>query len=869
MRLFRVFRQRACSLFRGAEADAELESELAFHLEQLTRENIESGMTAAEARLAARRALGNSTSLAEECRDQRRIGWLTEIGKDVAYAWRMLRKSPGFSALAAVTLAFGMGASIAVYTFAEALLLRSLPYPEPQRLVAVWNVHGNEGPSVGQDNFAEWRAANTVFERMAYTGFDQSNLTGAGEPERVTGSVVSEGFFAMLGVQPRLGRWFTPEEEKPGAERVVVISHALWMRKLGGRPEAVGSTIFLNDRPYRVTGVMPADFRFNEGRLSEYWRPVRDVVHDRRQHQYTAYARLRPGVTVHAAQAQMADIARRQEQAYPENAGWTVSITSMRNLLLAAEAGNALLVFASAALIVLLVGCANVASLLLARGVGRSKEIAVRIALGAGRLRVVRLLLIESLLVAALGTLGGLALAALIVRLGIASAPAWLDLGAMISVTPTVVAFVVGAGLAAGLLTGLWPALRGSRANLQDDLKEGGGWLVAGRRHHRVLNGLVVAEIALAVVLLSLGGLLARSLVALIHTDLGFRADHLLTLRMAPPATRYGTNQAQLQFWNAVIEKLSAVPGVVSAAAADGIPLSGSSSCDGVEIEGQSSAKHWADSMACTESVTAGYFQTMGVRLRAGRLLAPDAEAEAAAIVNETFVRRFFRNRNPLGKRFRFSDGKWRTVVGVVADSRYDGPAWPVRPEVYTSSSQDPWLEFVVLRTAVPEATLVSAVRHAIREMDANIPLTDVRSMRQSVDQHTALERVMATLVGVFASITLGMATLGLAGVLAYAVSRRRREFGLRMALGARAGDVFRDVLRNACRLIAIGCAIGVAGTYFASNVLAAFLYGVRARDPLVLTAAPLLLALIGVLACLAPARRAAAIEPMTALRQE
>ena len=868
MRMLRVLRQRARSLFRGARVDAELENELVFHVEQLTRENMASGMNAAEARIAARRALGGEAYFAEQCRDQRRIGWVLGLTKDVQYAWRMLRKSPGFSALAAITLALGVGASIAVYTLAEALLLRSLPYPQPERLVALWNVHGDEGPSVGQDNFAEWRAANTVFERMAYTGFDQTNLTGAGEPERVTGSVVSEGFFEMLGVQPRLGRWFTPEEEKPGAERVVVISHALWMRKLGGRPEAVGSTILLNERPYRVTGVMPADFRFNEGRLSEYWRPVREVAHDRRQHQYAAYARLRPGVTVRAAQAQMAEIARRQASAYPENACWTVSVQSMRNLLLAREAGDALLVFATAALIMLLVGCANVASLLLARGVGRSKEIAVRIALGAGRLRVVRMLLVESLLLAALGTLGGLGLAAWIVRLGIASAPAWLDLGAMVSVTPTVVAFVAGIGLAAGVLTGLWPALRGSHANLQDDLKEGGGSLVAGRRHHRALNGLVVAEIALAVVLLGLGGLLARSLVALIHTDLGFRTDHLLTLRLAPPSARYGTNQAQLQFWTAVLARVSAVPGVVSTAAADGIPLSGASSCDGVEIEGQSAAHDWSDAMTCMLSVTPGYFKTMGVRLHAGRLFA-DAEDQPDAIVNQTFVRRFLRDRDPLGKRFRFSDGKWHTVVGVIADSRYEGPAWPVRPEVYTSSFRDPWLEFVVLRTAVPEATLVSAVRRAIREVDANIPLTDVRSMRQSIDQRTVLEKVMTTLVGVFASITLGMATLGLAGVLAYAVSRRRREFGLRMALGARAGDVFRDVLRNAWRLIAIGSAIGFAGTYFASNVLAAFLYSVRPHDPLVLAAAPLLLALIGALACLAPARRAASIEPMAALRQE
>ena len=872
MRLLRVFRRRARSLFRSAQVDRELEKELAYHLDQLTRENISAGMEAGAARQAARRAMGGVAQIEEQCRDHRRLGWLTDLAKDVAYAWRMLRKSPGFTALAVVTLALGVGASLAVYTLGESLLLRSLPYASPERLAAIYSVHVKRGESesIGQEDFRDWQAANTVFERMAFTEFDQRTLTGYGDAERLTGTTVSEGFFEMLGVEPHIGRWFTPQEQKPGADHVVMLSHGFWVRKLGARPEVVGSTVFLSGVPYRVTGVMPANFHFNDGYAAEYWTPISYVNYGHKNHQYAGYARLKPGVTIEAAQAQMSEIARRMEKEFPDCAGWGVRVVGLRHDFLR-ELGPALLIFAAAALIVLLVACGNVASLLLARGIGRSKEIAVRMALGAGRRRVVRLLLTESLLLSCLGAVAGLALAAWLIRLAIAAAPSWLQLGAMVAVSPTLAGFAVALTLATGLLTGLWPAVRGSRADLQSDLKESGNSLVAGRRHVRSLNSLVVMEIALAVVLLTFAGLLTRSFAYLLHTHLGYRTDGLLTFRMPLPSSRYKTDQARVQFWDKLRPQLAALPGVVSVAAADGVPLGGTYSSTEVEVEGQAAARDWTDVTSRISGVTGDYFRTIGIPLRAGRAFyATDtAETEPVVIVNQTFVRKLMPGESPLGKHVRIAKGKGRRIVGIVGDARYNGPVMPPESEAYYPYAQDPWLEFVAIRTAVPEMSVLGPVRDVIRRLDPALPISQVRTMQQSIDLSTAMPRALMALVLGFASITVGMATLGLGGVMAYTVSRRKREIGLRMALGARSSDVSRAVIRNAARLVAAGSAIGLVCAFAGARALESFLYGVRPHDPLTMAAAPVMLAAVALLACLAPAHRAASVDPIAALRQE
>lgn len=872
MRLLRVFRRRARSLFRGTQVDRELQNELAYHLEQLTRENIAAGMDGGEARRAARRALGGAAQIAEQCRDQRRLGWLTDLRKDVQYAWRMLRKSPGFTALAVVTLALGVGASIAVYTLAESLWLRALPYPSPDRLTAIYSVHARRGEleSIGQEDFRDWRASNNVFESMAFTEFDQKTLAGYGDAERITGRSVSEGFFEMLGVPPLLGRWFTPQEQKPGADRVVLLSHGFWIRKLGARPDVVGSALFLSGIPYRITGVMPPDFRFNEGHLAEYWTPISYVNYGHKNHQYAGYGRLKRGVTIQAAQAQMGEIARRMEKQFPDCAGWGVRVVGMRGDLLR-EFGPALLIFGAAALIVLLVACGNVASLLLARGIGRSKEIAVRMALGAGRRRVVRLLLTESVLVSCLGAAAGIGLAWWLLRLAIAAAPPWLQLEAMVSVSPSLAAFAVLLALATGVLTGLWPAVRGARANLQSELKESGVSLVAGKRQVRSLDSVVVMEIALAVVLLTFAGLLTKSFAGLLRTDLGYRTDRLLTFRMPLPRSRYNNDEAILQFWNRLQPELAGLPGVISAAAANSIPMGGTYSADTLEIEGHPAPRDWTDTASRIAVVSADYFKTLGIPLRSGRTFTAGdtAKAEAVMVLNEAFLRKLMPGESPLGKHVRLSGEPWRRIVGIIGDSRYQGPAQPAEPEIYIPFTQDPWLEFVTLHTAISEEGMIGDVRNVIRRLDPGLAISDVRTMRQSVDLATAMPRAMMALVVGFAIVTLGMATLGLAGVMACTVSRRKREIGLRMALGACASDVSREVVRSAARLILAGSAIGVVCALLGARVLASFLYGVRPRDPAVIVAAPVVLAAIALLASMGPARRAASVEPMAALRQE
>ena len=852
---------------------------MALHLELLTRENVESGMAPTEARLAARRALGGMAQIAEQCRDQRRVGWLSDLGKDIAYAWRMLRKSPGFTAVAALTLALGVGGCVAVYALAEALVLRSLPYPAPERLVSISSVHVRRGESgIGQDDFRDWQASSNVFERMTFTEFSQMTLTGQGEPERITGLAVWEGFFETLGVAPRLGRWFNAEEQKPRrGERVVMLSHQLWTRKFGARADVVGTTLIADGVAVRIVGVMPENFHFGgaggeawvmgQGYGTEYWTPIRYVNHGRQQHQYSCYARLNAGARVQRAQAELSEISRRLEQQFPDNAGWGVRVVSLRSDLLRGL-GSALGVFAAAAAIVLLIACANVASLLLARGAGRAKEIAVRMALGAGRRRVVRLLLVESLLLACLGTAAGLALAYSLIRAAIAAAPRWVALGEIVVVSPTLVAVVIALALGTGALTGLWPALRGSRADPQRDLKEGGAAVVAGVRS---LDTLVVVEIGLAVTLLIAAGLLGKSFVHLVNVDPGYRVDHLVTFRLSLPGSRYRDGAAQMQFCDRLLAEVGALRGVASVAASDSVPLGGTFSGGGVQLEGDTVRRSWADASVRFAGVTPDYFRTLGIGLRAGRMFeATDSvKAEPVAMVNETFVRKLMPDRPPIGVRVRLGGDQWRRIVGVVGDSRYQGPAKAVEAEAYTPFAQDPYLGFVVIRTGDSEYGVLPAVRRAIGKLDAQLAMTQVRTMQESMALATSLPRAMMLLAGGFAAIALGMSTLGLGGVMAYTVSRRRREIGLRMALGASGSDVARSVAARAAGLACAGCAMGTAGAMAGARLLASVLHGVEPRDPAVTIAAPVLLVGVALAACVVPARRAASVDPMAALRQE
>ena len=886
MRLLRVLRQRVRSLVRGAKVDAELARELAFHVEQLTRENIASGMEPAAARLAAQRALGGVAQIEEECRDHRRVHWLTDLLKDFVYAWRTLAKSPGFTSLAVVTLALGVGASIAVYALSEALLLRSLPYPEPERLVRVDNIHQqNPGGFVSHAIFRDWQESSTAFERMALVTMSEVTLAGLGEAERVEGRAVSGAFFELLGVAPQLGRWFTPEEQKPGAACVVMLSHEFWSRKLSSDPEVVGDTIVMDERPCRITGVMPErpcritgvmpeSFHFNESGfvVAQYWTPVSSVSNRRRALMYWAYARLGGGVSLESAQTQMSEIAGRLAQSYPEEADWTVRVRSMRAMLLE-RFSSELLIFAAAALIVLLVACANVGSLLLARGISRSREIAVRVALGAGRARVVRLLLAESLLLSGMSAALGVVFAAWLLRATIAAAPATLELGEAVSVSAWLAVFAVGLAACTGLLAGLWPALQGSRANLESDLRESGGALVGGKRQMSSLKALVVMEVALSVMLLTFAGLLVKSFTNLLETNLGYRTDRLLTFRAPLPASRYPPGATRRQFWQALQSQVAGVPGVLSVAASDSIPLGGTVSRVLVEVEGQAEPPDLSEPRTRVAVVTPEYFDTMGIPLRLGRNFADrdTAEAERVLIVNEEFVRKLLPDRTPIGARVRFGKGQWSRIVGVIGDGRYWGPRESSDAEAYVPHARVPnvFLHFLSIHTAIPEQAVLSEARRIVQRLDPELVITQVRTMRQSVDLAILPERNMMTLLAGFGVVTLVMATMGLSGVMLYTVSRRRREIGLRIVLGARPADVSCSVLGSAARLVAAGAAIGVLASLASGRILESQLYGVRWYDPAILAAAPALLAVIALAACLLPSRRASVVEPMKVLRQE
>lgn len=800
---------------------------------------------------------------------RQRSRWLDGVRQDFVYAARMLGKSPAFTALAAGILALGLGGSIAVYALFEALLLRSLPFAEPHRLVSLAGVHERLGTVkfVAQENFRDWMAANTVFESMAFSGRFQATILGRGEPEVVTGSEVSENFFEMFAVQPMFGGWFRKEDQKPGGACVVLVSESFWRRKLEARPDVVGAALRFDDRFCRIEGVMPEKFALREGYVAEFWMPVRQVIRGRVQQQYRANARLKPGVELAAAQAQMSEIAARMARTYPENAGWGVQVASMREELLR-EVGEPLPVLAAAALIVLLVACGNVTCLLLARGIERSKEIGVRVALGASPGRVVRLLIAEGLLLSMLSAAGAGAVAAGLIRLAIAASPPSHGLGSMISISGTLVLFAVALVLLAGMVPSLYAGLRTAARESGLGLRESGGAMVHGRGQVRSLHALVVAEMALAVVLLSMAGLLIRSFVNLRGNDLGYRPEGVVTFKTALPASRYPAVAARVRFWDTLLAQLAAIPGVQSAAGSDSIPLGMTYAAAPVQVEGEDGRPSGIVTRGAV--VTPDYFRTLGIEVRAGRTFDDGDLGTAApvAVVNEAFVRKMPQGRPAVGTQLRFAQRSLR-IAGVIADSRYFGPARAPEPEVYVPHTQFPMLQFVSIRASVPEAAVLAATREVIRRLDPELPITQVRTLRQSVDGAMTFQRDMMLLVGGFAAVTVAMAATGLGGVMIYVVSRRRREIGLRMALGAERGQIAWTVLSRTLRLALGGGLLGAAAALASGRLIGSFLHGVGANDPVTVLLAPAVLIAIAVLTGAVPALRAASVDPLAAIRQE
>jgi putative ABC transport system permease protein len=807
--------------------------------------------------------------------------------QDVRFGVRMLLKKPFFTAIAVLALALGAGANTAIFSVVNGVLLRPLPYKDPDKLVRLgeWSKQV-PGMSISYPNFKDWRERNHVFDGLAATQFDSYNLTGGDEPERLQGRNVSYNFFDVLGVVPSVGRSFLPEEDRAGAPRVAVISHGLWQRRFGGDRKVVGKSVALNGESYTVVGVLPRDYRF--GTQTDVFVPVGlnedgENMSPRDNHPgIYAVARLKDGVTFNQAQEEMKAIAARLAEEYPkENAGNGVTLTPLSEYFVG-DVRTSLLMLLAAVGFVLLIACANVANLLLARAASRQKEIAIRTALGASRWRVVRQLLVESLMLAFVGGTAGLLLAMWGVDVLRRASLDLLPSTAEIGLDRTVLVFTFGVSILTGLLFGLAPALQASKPDLSESLKEGGRSGAEGGTRNLVRSALVVAEVALSIMLLVGSGLLVRSFMTLRETDAGFREANLLTLQIS---YRVGKDEGAraFNFFRAVEEKVRALPGVQSAAVSNGVPLLGSSETS-FQVKGRPPAEPGKRPMTVSFLTTSGHLDALGIRLLRGRFIDEHdtAGSQPVTVIDEEFARLYFPGEDPVGQYLAgdpetgIPDWLITGVVGHVKNYGLDSPG-PVQAQMYRARAQVPekfqpliaQRVTLLVRTFQEPEALTNAVRHAVQEVDPNQPVYNVQTMEQVVSDSIASQRLSMMLLIIFAAVAVILAAVGIYGVMSYAVAQRTHEIGVRMALGAQGRDVLRMVVRQGMILVLAGVGAGLVLAFVLTRLMSSLLYGVSATDPLTFAGVPVLLVAVALVACLVPARRATKVDPMEALRYE
>jgi putative ABC transport system permease protein len=866
--------RRLRMLMHRRQFDADLEEEMQLHLELRQQEHLRSGMTADSARAAARRRFGNVTALREKSHMAWGWEWFENLAQDVRYGLRMLRKNPGFTSVAVTTLAFGIGANTAIFSVINGVLLSPLPYKNPQQLVVM---RENDSPP----NVTDIQRQARAFSEGGGINVQKMDYTGGTEPVQVRTGLVDAGFLETLGVQPMLGRIISPVEDRKGGPRVAVASYSFWQNFLGSDPYALGKAIPLGGNTYTVIGVMPASFAPPAEHADVFvsmWAGDPGGAAQRDLHVMHTYWRLRMGVALAQAQAEMAAIDRRLAEQYPaEEKERKTQLVPLHEWLVG-DVRSALLVLFGAVGLVLLIACANFASLLMAREVARRQELVIRAALGAGRGRLIRKTLTESALLSVLGGTAGLLLAQWGTRILLALRPEKLARLSGIHMDTRVLLFVLVVSVLTGVVFGMAPAWVAARGDVAEALNESGRSTTASATGHRIRNILVTSELALALVLLVGAGLLIKGFSRLRSMNPGFNPANVMTMYLQLPATRYGEIPKQTQFRRELLARLSSLPGLQAAMVTD-IPLGGNYVDHGFVIDGHPPVAVGGEPDVQTLSVMGDYFRVMQIPLRAGRDFTPlDREGQPlVAIVNEEMVREFFPHENPIGARIHWARDteppQWMTVIGVVGDVKHSGLDQPVDPAVYTPfpQSNEIWRSFMTLaiRTRDVSSGLVEEVKKQVWSLDSRIPVSDVHTMDELMAVSLAQQRFNMLLLGLFAALALVLAAVGIYGTMAYRVGQRMHEIGIHIALGAQRRDVLRLVLGDGAKLVCFGIAIGIAGAIALTRLMTSLLFEVKPTDPETFAVVAIVLAIVALAACYVPTRRAMRVDPMVALRYE
>ena len=874
------------------QVTAELDAELAFHLERTTEELQAAGWSPAEARLEALRRFGDLEFTKDYCRgedvrrerERRRMTMLEELGQDLRYAMRALRSAPGFTATALLTLALGIGANTAIFSVVRGVLLEPLPFRDADRLVRVWHVNASRGlmqASVSEPDFLDWKAevrsASSIGASFFADGLSGVDLTGQGNPERLSAALVTDGFFQTLGTAPLLGRTLAPDEHIESRSRVAVLSHGLWTRRFGGDAGIVGRSISLNGQPFEVVGVMPAGFTYPADRSLDVWIPLAFFGPDqigrvRGAHFLQVFARLAPGATEQQLDAELTGITTRLAAQYPDNAGWTdVTTLNMRESIVG-EVRRPLVVLMTAVAMLLLITCVNIASLLLARASGRQRELAVRAALGAGRGRIARQLLTESITLALLGGVLGVAFGFVAVRALAVAGSSELPRADAIRIDGWVLLFTLGVSLLSGLLFGVAPSVRASLANLQGMLRAGARGSV-GSSGQRLRSGLVVLEVALAVVLVVGAGLATKSFARLLSVNPGWNPSNALVLQMSVP-DRFESRESRLAYYNDVLDALRRLPGVQAAGAVRDLPFHGNGEMNRVSAADRPAATVSEGQSVQVHQVSTDYFKAMATPLKVGRAFerTDAAGAPVVVVINEELARRLWpgeRVETMQSKQVRFGTANY-PVIGIVGDIRQRGLADPADPALYLHAMQNFRSRMsIVVRTAGEPARMADQARRAVWALDPQQTITNVTTLDAMLGNAVARPRLLASLLALFGGLGLALGALGIFGVLAYAVNQRRQEIGVRMALGASPRSVLRLIVGQGMLLAAAGVVAGILGAMFLTRSMQSVLFGIGATDVATFVQVVVVLLAAALLASWLPARRALGIDPVTALRSD